>query len=213
MGRLIYSLNVSLDGFVETPDHSLAWANVDDELHTWFNDQARELAASLYGRRMYELMSSYWPHARSDPDATEPMRDFARIWAATPRIVFSSSLDSVDFNSRLVRGDIADELARVRTEFDGDMDVSGATLAASFIRRGLVDEYRLLVHPVVLGAGTRFFPEVASPIALRRTATKRFDSGVVYVGYETRQGSDSDDVVRFGFGTGLWFAMPYTSEP
>ena len=185
MGKLIYSLNVSLDGFVETPDHSLAWANVDDELHTWFNDQARELAASIYGRRMYEVMSSYWPTGATDPDATEPMRDFAGIWAATPKIVFSSSLDSVDFNSRLVRGDIAQELARLRTEFDGDMDVSGATLAASFIRRGLVDEYRLLVHPVVLGAGTRFFPEVASPIPLRRTETRRFDSGVMYVGYET----------------------------
>jgi dihydrofolate reductase len=184
MGRLIYSLNVSLDGFVETPGHSLAWANVDDELHTWFNDQALELAASLYGRRMYELMSSYWPHAQLDPDATEPMRDFARIWAATPRIVFSSTLDSVDFNSRLVRGDVATELQRARAEFDGDMDVGGATLAASFIRRGLVDEYRLLVHPVVLGAGTRFFPEVESPISLRRAAMKRFGSGVVYVGYE-----------------------------
>jgi len=184
MGKLIYSLNVSLDGFVETPDHSLAWANVDDELHTWFNDQARGLAASLYGRRMYELMSAYWPNALSDPDATEPMRDFARIWAATPRIVFSSSLHSVDFNSRLVRGDVGAELERARAEFDGDVDVGGATLAASFIRRGLVDEYRLLVHPVVLGAGTRFFPEVESPIPLRRTATKRFGSGVVYVGYE-----------------------------
>lgn len=184
MGKLIYSLNVSLDGFVETHDHSLAWANVDDELHTWFNDQARGLAASLYGRRMYELMSAYWPHAQSDPDATEAMRDFARIWAATPRIVFSSSLDSVGFNSRLVRGDVGTELQRARAEFDGDMDVSGATLAASFIQRGLVDEYRLLVHPVVLGGGTRFFPEVESPIPLRRAATRRFSSGVVYVGYE-----------------------------
>jgi dihydrofolate reductase len=183
VGKLIYSLNVSLDGFVETPDHSLAWANVDDELHTWFNDQARGLAASLYGRRMYELMSSYWPTGATDPDASEPMREFARIWAATPRIVFSSTLDSVDFNSRLVRGDIGEELARLRKEFDGDMDVGGATLAASFIRRGLVDEYRLLVHPVVLGAGTPFLPELESPIPLRLTETRRFSAGVVYLGY------------------------------
>ena len=159
-------------------------------MHTWFNDQARELAASLYGRRMYELMSSYWPTGATDPDATEPMRDFARIWAATPKIVFSSSLDSVDYNSRLVRGDIAEELARVRKEFDGDMDVSGATLAASFIRRGLVDEYRLLVHPVVLGAGTRFFPEVASPIPLRRLRRDGSIPVSCTSGYETRQGSN-----------------------
>ena len=141
------------------------------------------------------------------------MRDFARIWAATPKIVFSSSLDSVDFNSRLVRGDIAEELARVRKEFDGDMDVSGATLAASFIRRGLVDEYRLLVHPVVLGAGTRFFPEVASPIPLRRPRRDGSTPESCTSGTRPPRRVRLDDVVRFGFGTGLWFAMPYTSEP
>lgn len=185
MGKLIYSLNVSLDGFVETPDHSLAWANVDDELHTWFNDQARGLAASLYGRRMYELMSSYWPTGATDPDATEPARDFARIWAATPKIVFSSSLDSVDFNSRLVRGDVGTELERARAEFDGDMDVSGATLAASFIRRGLVDRFDLIVHPVILGSGTPYLPPLDAPIRLRLTDTRTFASGVTYLGYAT----------------------------
>lgn len=187
MGRLIYSLNVSLDGFVETLDHSLAWATVDDELHSWFNDQARGLAASLYGRRMYELMSSYWPTAEADPQSTEPMREFARIWAATPKVVFSSTLQSVDWNSRLVHGDVAAELARLRGEFDGDMDVGGPTLAASFVRRGLVDEYRLVVHPVVLGSGTRFFPETDSPLPLRLVETRRFASGAVYLGYEVVQ--------------------------
>jgi dihydrofolate reductase len=108
MGKLIYSLNVSLDGFVETVDHRLDWTAVDDELHTWFNDQVRTLDASLYGRRMYELMSAYWPTAESDPAATEPMRDFARIWNAMPKIVFSTTLDSVDWNSRLVAGDVCE---------------------------------------------------------------------------------------------------------
>jgi dihydrofolate reductase len=184
MGKLIYSMNVSLDGFVETPDHSLAWASVDDELHTWFNDQSRAMDATLYGRRMYELMAAYWPTAESDPEATETMRDYARIWATTPRIVFSSSLQEVDANSRLVRGDPAEELARLRTEFDGDMDIGGPTLASAFIRRGLVDEYRLLVHPVILGAGTPFFPVLESPIRLRQTEQRQFASGVMYLGYE-----------------------------
>ena len=124
MGKLIYLLNVSLDGFIETPDHSLAWTSVDDELHTWFNDHMRTLAASLYGRRLYEVMSAYWPNYESDPDATEPMREFGRIWNATPRIVFSSTLDRVDFNSRLVRGDVGTDLERARTEFDGDLEVA-----------------------------------------------------------------------------------------
>ena len=185
MGKLIYTLNVSLDGFIETPDHSLAWGTVDDELHTWFNDHMRDIAASLYGRRLYEVMSAYWPNYESDPDATEPMREFGRIWNATPRIVFSSTLDRVDFNSRLVRGDVGTELERARAEFDGDMEVGAATLAASFIRRGLVDEYRLVVHPVILGSGLRFFPELESPIPLRLTETRRFTSGVVYLGYTT----------------------------
>jgi dihydrofolate reductase len=183
MGKLIYSLNVSLDGYVETPDHRLDWANVDDELHRWFNDRARELDASLYGRRMYELMAGYWPTADSDPSATAPIREFAQIWLATPRIVFSSTLEHVDWNSRLVRGDIEEELAPLRQEFAGDMDVGGATLAASFIRRGLIDEYELLVHPVVLGSGTPFFPSLDSPIPLRLTETRVFGSGVTYIGY------------------------------
>jgi dihydrofolate reductase len=184
MGKLIYSLNVSLDGFVETPDHRLDWAIVDDELHGWFNDQARGLDASLYGRRMYELMAGYWPDAGSDPASTEPEREFAAIWLDTPKFVFSSTLESVAWNSRLVRGDVGDELARIRREFDGDLDIGGATLAASFIRRGLVDEYRLVVHPVAIGAGTPSFPALDAPIGLRQTAMHRFASGVVFLGYE-----------------------------
>jgi dihydrofolate reductase len=183
MGKLIYLMNVSLDGFVETPDHSLDWAIVDDELHAWFNDQMRELDASLYGRRLYEVMADYWPTAESDPAATESMRDFARIWNPMPKIVFSTSLTSVDFNSRLVTGDVGEELAKLKAEFDGNLDVGGPTLAAEFVRRGLVDEYRLVVHPVVLGAGTPFFPRLARPIGLRLIETRTFASGVVYLGY------------------------------
>jgi dihydrofolate reductase len=183
MGKLIYMLNVSLDGYVETPDHSLDWAVVDDELHSWFNDQTRAMDASLYGRGLYELMAAYWPTAESDPSTTETEREFARLWNAMPKIVFSSTLESVEWNSRLVRGDVGEELARLRTEFDGDLDVGGATLASAFIRRGLVDEYRLVVHPVILGGGTPFWPKLDAPIRLRLTETHRFASGVLYLGY------------------------------
>ena len=137
MGKLIYLMNVSLDGFVETPDHGLDWSIVDDELHSWFNDQMRGVAASLYGRRLYEVMAAYWPTGESDPQGTEVTREFARLWNATPRIVFSNSLESVDFNSRLATGDIGEELAAIKAEFDGDLEVGGPTLAAQFIERGL----------------------------------------------------------------------------
>jgi len=185
MGRLIYTLNASLDGFVETLDHSLDWSVADDELLSWFNDRARGLAASLYGRRLYELMSAYWPTAQDDPAATEPMREFCRLWLGIPKIVFSSTLSSVEWNSRLVRGDVGDELARLRKEFDGDFEVAGPTLASGFIRRGLVDRYEVLVHPVILGGGTPYLPLLDAPIRLRLTETRTFASGVTYLGYAT----------------------------
>ena len=187
MGKLIYALNVSLDGYVESPAGSLDWANVDEEVHSWFNDRARDLDASLYGRRMYEVMAGYWPTAESDPDATPVELDFARIWNATPKIVFSSSLDSVIGNSRLVRGDVGEELVRLRQEFDGDFEVGGPTLASEFIKRGLVDEFQLIVHPVVLGGGKPFFPKLDVPIPLRLTETKTFESGVVFYGYSANR--------------------------
>jgi dihydrofolate reductase len=184
MGKLIYMLNMSLDGYVETADHGLDWSIVDDELHSWFNDQSRSLDAELYGRRMYELMAAYWPAAASDPSVTETEREFARIWTATPRIIFSRTLDSVGPGCRLVAGDVADRLAEIRAEFPGDLGVAGATLASAFIQRGLVDEYRLVVHPVILGAGTPFFPALGKRIGLRLRETRTFASGAVYLGYE-----------------------------
>lgn len=183
MGKLIYSMNVSLDGFVETTDHSLDWANVDEGLHRWFNDQARTLDATLYGRRMYELMAAYWPTGEDDPSATDAMREFARIWKPMLKIVFSSSLGRVDHNARLVRGDVGEVLDDLRREFDGDLDVGGPNLAGQFVQRGLVDEYRLVVHPVVLGAGTPFWPEFEGRVRLRLTETRRFPSGAVLVSY------------------------------
>jgi dihydrofolate reductase len=183
MGKLIYLMNVSLDGFVETPDHGLDWTIIDDEIHTWFNDQERGTDASLYGRRLYELMAAHWPTAESDPAATPVTLEFARIWNAKPKIVFSTTLESVDFNSRLVTGDVAEELAKVKAEFDGNLEVGGPTLAAEFIKRGLVDEYRLVIHPVVLGDGTPYFPRLERPIGLKLIETRVFGSGAVYQGY------------------------------
>lgn len=178
MGKLIYLLNVSIDGFAETPDHGTEWTAVDDELHTWFNDQMRSLDASLYGRRMYEVMAAYWPTGEDDPEATDAMREFARIWNPMPKIVFSTSLEQVDHNSRLVRGDVGAVLEALRTEFDGDIGVGGPNLAGQFVRRGLVDEFRLVVHPVVLGAGTPFWPGLDGPLRLELLERRPFASGV-----------------------------------
>jgi dihydrofolate reductase len=178
-GKLIYLLNVSLDGFTATPEGDLSWGLVDDEIHTYFNEQLRSLDASLYGRRLYETMAAYWPTGENDPEATEPMREFARIWNPHPKIVFSNSLDRVEHNSRLVKGDPGSVLDDLRREFGGDLAVGGPNLAAQFVRRGLVDEYRLVIHPVVLGAGTPYWPELDAPLRLRLVDRQPFQSGVV----------------------------------
>lgn len=178
MGKLIYLMNVSLDGFVETTDHRLDWTAVDDELHSWFNEQTRALDASLYGRRLYEVMADYWPTGDTNPDSTDVMREYARIWQPMPKIVFSTSLDRVDHNSRLVQGDVGTVLNQLRKEFTGDIGVGGPNLAGQFVRRGLVDEYQLVVHPVVLSAGTPFWPDLDAPLSLRPVETHSFTSGV-----------------------------------
>ncbi len=184
MGKLIYGMNVSADGYIETPDRDIGWARVTDELHAWFNERMRPLQASLYGRRLYEIMNAHWPTAEDDPDGTEVEHEFARIWNATPKIVFSSTLESVDGNARLVKGDVREVLAEVRREFDGDIEVGGANLAGQFVRAGLVDEYDIVVHPVILGAGTPFFSPLDTPLPLRLVRTRTFESGVVALTYE-----------------------------
>jgi len=178
-GRLIYGMNVSLDGFVATPDGGLDWSIVDDEVHGWWNDQLRSIQGSLYGRRIYELMTAHWPTAEEDPGITDVERDFARLWNPMPKVVFFTTLASVDDSARLVRGDVREILAEVRRDLGGDLDVSGPTLAGQFVRAGLVDEYQLVIHPVVLGAGIPFWPELSEPLRLRQIEARDFASGVV----------------------------------
>jgi dihydrofolate reductase len=189
MGKLIYSLSVSLDGFADSPDHSLDWVLIDEQLHTFFNNQSREISASLYGGRMYELMFNYWPTAAEDPAATPAEVEFADIWKRIPRIVFSTTLEEVDPGSRLVRGDPVEEVSRLKAQPGYDMDVAGPTLASALIRAGLVDEYRLFVHPIILGAGTPFFTALDARVPLKLLETHTFSSGVVYLRYEAAGGT------------------------
>jgi dihydrofolate reductase len=185
MGKLIYSMSVSLDGFVETPGRSLDWVLVDEELHSAFNDEARSMSAFLYGRRMYELMVAYWPTVEVDPSATPAMHEFGGIWKDKPKVVFSRTLQHVEWNSRLVRDDAAQEVARLKAQPGFDMDVGGPTLAAALLREGLIDECRLFVNPVILGAGTPFFPALDDRVGMRLVEMRSFESGVVQLRYET----------------------------
>lgn len=187
MPRLIYTMMTSADGYVETPDKQLDWVTIDEELHAFANALTRETGISIYGGRMYQLMADYWPTYDTDPNATPVEAEYARIWRERPKVVFSRTLESVAWNSRLVRDDLAGEIARLKAEPGPDLDVSGATLAASCIRLGLVDEFGMMIHPVMLGAGTRYFPPDAPRIPLRLLETRTFSSGVVYLRYERDQ--------------------------
>ncbi len=183
MRKIIYSMSVSLDGFVESSEKGLDWVNIDEEIHTFFNNQSRECDAFLYGRGMYELMSAYWPTADLNPSASAVEVDFSRIWKATPKIVFSQTLDKVEWNSRLVKGDLAEEVQKLKAQPGKPLGVGGPTLAASLIRLGLIDEFHLMVNPVILGSGTPFFPPLAHPLKLELVQTHTYDSGVVYLHY------------------------------
>ena len=182
MRNVIYSMTVSLDGFIAGPGGDIDWSVPSEELHRFHNEQVRELGAYFCGRRLYEVMT-YWDTAPENPSLGETELEFARIWQALPKIVFSNTLDKVEGNARLATGGIAEEVARLREQPGKDLAVGGAGLAASFIRMGLVDEFRLFVSPVALGAGTRYFPGLDERIKLELVETRTFGSRVVFVRY------------------------------
>jgi dihydrofolate reductase len=182
MRKLIYSMGVSLDGFIAGPGGEIDWSAPDEELHRFHNEQMRATGAHLCGRRLYETMV-YWETAHEDPSAGETELEFARIWQNTPKIVFSKTLETVAGNARLVRDGVAEEVAKLKEQPGEDLAVGGAGLAATCIELGLVDEYRLFVSPVVLGAGARFFPALRERIDLELVQTRMFGSRVVYLRY------------------------------
>ena len=182
MRRVIYSMTVSLDGFIADPSGEIDWSAPDEELHRFHNDQVRELGGYLLGRRLYEEML-YWATADENPSATDFELDFARIWEDLPKVVFSRTLKNVEGNARLAEGGIAEEVARLKQEPGKDLGVGGAGLAGTLVELGLVDEYRLFVSPVVLGGGTPFFPALDERVNLELVETRTFGSRVVYLRY------------------------------
>ena len=184
MRKVIYCLNVLLDGFIEDSNGSLDWSNPDEELHRFFNDQEREFGVQLYGRRIYETMASHWPTAHTNPSAPAYEIEYAHIWQSIPKLVFSKTLQQVGENARLVRDNIAEEVRALKAQPGKDMVVCGAGLAASFMRLDLIDEYRPLIHPVILGGGKPMFPALDKLISVRLIEIRRFGSGVVLLRYQ-----------------------------
>jgi dihydrofolate reductase len=184
MGRLIYSMSVSLDGFIAGPDGDFGWSAPDAELHRFHNERVREQSAQICGRRLYETML-YWETVDRTTLADYAL-EFARIWQPLPKLVVSRTLDAVEGNARLIRDGVVDEVARLKRESDGDIGVGGAGVAATLIEHGLVDEFRPFVCPVVVGGGTPFFPATSARIDLELLETRTFGSRVVYLRYRRR---------------------------
>jgi dihydrofolate reductase len=182
MRKVIYSMGVSLDGFIAGPNGEIDWSAPDEELHRFHNEQTRELGAHFCGRRLYQEMV-YWETADQNPSAGEAVLEFARIWQDLPKIVFSKTLEKVEGNTRLADDGVAEEVAKLREQPGKDLAVGGAGLASSFTKLRLIDEYRMFVSPVVLGGGTPYFPPLDERINLELVETRTFASRVVYLRY------------------------------
>jgi dihydrofolate reductase len=182
--RIVLMISVSLDGFFEGPGGNLDWHLVDDEVHTEFNQVLGAMSAFLDGRVTYELMAEFWPTADADPESPPAVAEFARIWRDMPKVVFSRTLERADWNTTVVREVVPDDMRRMQAEPGGDMAVGGADLAATFRAHDLIDEYRIYVHPVLLGQGTALFRGADTPAGLRLLETRTFGNGVVLLRYE-----------------------------
>jgi dihydrofolate reductase len=183
MRKLVYSMLVSLDGYVAGPDGSIDFAIPDEDLHRVANDGVREAEVELYGRRMWDVMASHWPTADQDPELDEWDHEFARLWQATDKIVFSRTLSEVEHGARLVSSDPVEEIRRLKEGDGGTLAISGPTIAAPAVQAGLVDEYQLFLHPVILGGGLPYLPPSESKLELELAEERRFDSGVTFLRY------------------------------
>ena len=182
MGKLVYTLSASLDGFIEGPDRDISWHRVDEELHRHFNEKFDGFAAFVSGGVTYRMMAEFWPTADTNPESTPAMVEFARIWRDKPKIVYSRTLQHAEWNTTIVRDIVPDEVRALTEQFDGDLTVGGPQIAAQLIPHGLIDEFHVNVMPVVVGAGTPMFP-LGAEIDLTLLGSRAFGDGVVVLRY------------------------------
>ena len=177
MRRLFWQMMVSLDGLMEGPNHELDWHVTGEDFARYVADMEQEIDTLLFGRVTYQLMAAYWP------TSTEPE---ARMMNELPKFVFSRTLKNVEWsNSKLVTGDITEQVKKLKRQPGKDLAMFGsADLAATFMRLGLIDEYRVFVNPVVLGAGAPMFKHIKERFSLKLVKTQTWRSGVVVLYYQ-----------------------------
>jgi dihydrofolate reductase len=182
MRSVTYSMAVSLDGYIAGPDGQFGWSAPDEELSRFATDETRRVGVMLLGRKLYETML-YWETA-DQASLDDSDLEWIAIWKPLPKVVFSTTLATVQGNARLAAGGLAEEIERLRAEpGDGDIAIGGATLAAEAAALGLIDEYRARIYPVLVGGGTPFFPQHERRVDLELVETRTFSSRVIALRY------------------------------
>jgi dihydrofolate reductase len=183
--KVISLMHISLDGFTAGPNGELEWAHVDEETYAYVADLLRTVDTAIYGRTTYQMMESYWPTVPADPSSTKEEIHHAHWVETVNKLVFSTTLEKAEWNNtRLVRGNAAEEIARLKRQPGTDLMIFGSPrLTHSFIQLGLIDEYQLTINPVVLGEGIPLFKDIKEQVALELLAAKTFRSGVVGLHY------------------------------
>src|SRR5206468_3949296 len=183
MRSVTYSMSVSLDGYIVGPDGKFDWTPPDEEVFRFCIDEIRGVGVHLMGRRLYETML-YWETADQDRSLDDAELEWAALWKPLPKVVFSTTLSEVQGSARLASGGVSAEIERLRAEpGEGEIAIGGATLAAEAAALGLIDEYRAMVYPVLVGGGIPFFPRRERRVDLELVETRTFNSRVVYLPY------------------------------
>ncbi|MGI5220899.1 dihydrofolate reductase family protein [Nocardia sp. CA-290969] len=182
MGSVTLWMQISLDGFAEGPDEAVHWPVVDEELCTEYLGELRQADVLLYGRKTYDIMAAFWPTADLAPVSPFYV-EFARFWRAAPKLVVTRTLRDPSWNTRALGAGFADEIRRRKAEGQNMVLFGGAETAAAFIEHELIDEYRLFVHPMVLGDGVPLFRTPVDTTGLRLVDVLTFDSAVVQMHY------------------------------
>jgi dihydrofolate reductase len=187
-----YSMGASLDGYIVGPDGTFDWTAPDKDVFRFWIDEIRGVDVHLLGRRLYETML-YWETADEDPSIDDAEREWAALWKPLPKVVFSTTLSEVQGHARLASGGLAAEIERLRAEpGEGEIAIGGATLAAEAADLDLIDEYRVMVYPVLVGGGIPFFARHERRVDLELVETRPFSSGVVYLRYRVARAGSSD---------------------
>jgi dihydrofolate reductase len=186
VGKIIWTISVSVDGYMEGPNREIDWHMVDDEFHRHMNGWLAAAAGFLEGRVTYELMAEFWPTADQDPAAPPPVVEFAQIWRDMPKVVYSRTMERADWNATVVHDVVPAEVLALKAQPGGDLVLGGADVAAEFARYDLIDEYRLYVHPVVIGRGRPMLRPSDATVPLRLVETHTFGNGIIMLRYERR---------------------------